>query len=72
MREWFKERYKDPADGVPYDSGEGGYQYIHGGPYDPQDVLMAEFGEVPWRYIQTACRDLYLNVGPEWVKMKQY
>lgn len=34
MVSWFQERYKDPANGVPFNSAEGGYQYVHGGPYD--------------------------------------
>ncbi len=43
MRHWFHERY-DPPDELPYDSSEGGFQWIWGGPYDPDDALQNEFG----------------------------
>lgn len=33
MRHWFGDNY-DAPDELPYDSGEGGYQWIWGGPYD--------------------------------------
>jgi hypothetical protein len=31
---WFLTNYEDPANSTPYESAEGGYQYIWGGPYD--------------------------------------
>ena len=46
MREWFLQNYEDPANSTPYDSDEGGYQFIWGGPYDPRDELSDEFGGV--------------------------
>jgi hypothetical protein len=44
MREWFFERFEDPAERTPYESAEGGYIWIWGGPYDAQEVLGDEFG----------------------------
>ena len=43
MREWFYQRYENPAERTPYESAEGGYQYIHGGPFDAGDVLRDNF-----------------------------
>ena len=44
MRSWFVTRYWDPANDTPYMSSEGGYLYIHGGPYDAEEQLYARFG----------------------------
>lgn len=45
MRSWFSERYEDPAQRTPYDSGEGGYNYIYGGPFDTEEILRDNFEE---------------------------
>lgn len=46
MRQWFYERYEDPVNSQPYDSREGGYIYVKGGPYDAREELEAEFSPV--------------------------
>lgn len=46
MRTWFFQNYEDPAERTPYESSEGGYIYIWGGPYDARDELGSEFGDV--------------------------
>ena len=46
MRTWFFQNYEDPAERTPYDSGEGGYIWIWGGPHEAQDVLETEFFEI--------------------------
>jgi len=43
MREWFLNNYENPAENTPYESAEGGYIYIWGGPYDADEVLNEEF-----------------------------
>lgn len=45
MRNWFSENYDTP-DELPYDSSEGGYQWIWGGPYDAEEELQDEFGGI--------------------------
>ena len=45
MREWFYENYEDPANCTPYESAEGGYLYIWGGPFEANDVLFGQFGK---------------------------
>jgi hypothetical protein len=44
MRTWFYSTYEDPAEITPFESAEGGYIYIWGGPYDPEKELHDEFG----------------------------
>jgi len=43
---WFCARYSDLAEVCPYESAEGGYQYLWGGPYDAHEVLAATWGDV--------------------------
>lgn len=43
---WFNSMFEDPANETPYNSQEGGYQYIWGGPYDASDELGDEFGQL--------------------------
>lgn len=48
MEGWFRERFEDPAERTPYESAEGGYIWIWGGPYDAREELEGEFsGVVP-------------------------
>jgi len=46
MRHWFYERYEDPVNSQPYDSREGGYIFVNGGPYDAREELEAEFSPI--------------------------
>jgi len=46
MRDWFLQMYETPEENTPYDSGEGGYIYIWGGPYDPKEILEGEFNDI--------------------------
>lgn len=45
MRFWFFSNYEDPAERTPYESAEGGYIYIWGGPYTAGYELSDTFGE---------------------------
>jgi hypothetical protein len=71
MVDWFFENYKDPADGVPYDGGEGGYQYINGGPYKAGEELRENFENVPEYLIEHAAKQINAS-GWEWVKKDEY
>lgn len=71
MVEWFYENYEDPANGVPYESAEGGYQYYAGGPYDPMDELQENFPDTPLERIELAADQISAN-GFEWIKIGQY
>lgn len=46
METWFRENFEDPAQSTPYESAEGGYQWIWGGPYDAREQLESQFGGV--------------------------
>ncbi|EKK5375570.1 hypothetical protein PN738_000630 [Morganella morganii] len=44
MRDWFFDNFEDPANCCPYESREGGYFYIYGGPYNADEELQEKFG----------------------------
>lgn len=44
--EWFHYLYEDPANETPYNSREGGYLYIKGGPYNAEEELRQNFEDV--------------------------
>lgn len=46
MVEWFHSNYEDPADQTPYETAEGGYQWIWGGPYDASEEIEGMFGNL--------------------------
>jgi hypothetical protein len=46
MRHWFHQNFEDPANETPYNSREGGYLYIWGGPYNAHEQLFDEFGSL--------------------------
>lgn len=46
IKGWFYSNYEDPAESCPYESREGGYQYIWGGPYDAREEIEEEFSGV--------------------------
>ena len=59
MRHWFFQNYENPADRTPYESKEGGYIYIYGGPYDAAEELGDMFdGIVPDTVIELLVGDL--------------
>ena len=67
MREWFYARYCDPAEETPYNGREGGYLFVHGGPYDPGDELPDRFSEiVDDEVIQELVDELVGEYGDAW------
>jgi len=67
LREWFLARYCDPAMETPYNSWEGGYCFIHGGPYDPADELPERFsGIVDDDVIEKVINELHNEGGDQW------
>ena len=46
MRIWFFRHYDNPVNACPYESQEGGFQFIWGGPYEANDVLSNEFSDI--------------------------
>lgn len=46
METWFRQHFEDPAERTPYESAEGGYVWIWGGPYEAGEELDGEFSSV--------------------------
>lgn len=67
MIEWFLEHYENPAQNTPYDSREGGYQYLGNGPHDARDVLADNFPDATEEDIDDAARTLE-ETATEWVE----
>ena len=69
MRQWFLSRYCDPANDTPYNGQEGGYLYIHGGPFQAEDQLYGRFGDIvenPDRVIRAVIDDVESDGLTEW------
>jgi len=72
MRQWFFENYENPVESTPYDSEEGGYVYIWGGPYYASEELGAEFsGIVPDGVIEELAAELS-SESVEWSGIPEY
>ena len=66
MREWFLDNFEDPVHSLPYESREGGYIWIDGGPYDPYEELHEKFGGfVPEELIEALGDELFAECH-EW------
>ena len=68
---WFFEHYENPAEHVPYDGREGGYQYFNGGPYYADDVLADEFPDVR-EETRTLAVEQISGYGFDWVRVEDY
>lgn len=67
LREWFLARFCDPAAGTPYNGREGGYLFIHGGPYDPAEEIPERFtGLVPDDVIEAIVDEMQEQHGDQW------
>jgi hypothetical protein len=65
MRDWFYANFQDPVEETPYNS-EDGYVYLHGGPYDPDEVLREKFeGKVPDEVLDSLIKEIG-DVSWEW------
>jgi hypothetical protein len=71
MLDWFFSNYEDPANTVPYETAEGGYQYFLGGPYDAREVLEGQFPNSDPDDLEEAISAIE-DDGTEWVKVGQY
>ncbi|MEQ9518550.1 MAG: hypothetical protein RLN89_03825 [Parvibaculum sp.] len=64
--EWFHGHYEDPAHRLPYESAEGGYQWIYGGPYDAREELSDNFQDEPEDIIEAAVAEIESEGLLEW------
>jgi hypothetical protein len=65
MRHWFANLF-DPPDELPYDSSEGGYQWIWGAPVEPKEQLEGEFGSLVSEAAIDELSASLEEVGYEW------
>jgi hypothetical protein len=71
MLDWFHQYYEDPAERTPYESREGGYQWIWGGPYNATEELDTEFGSVvDFNAIEAAAAEIERD-GFDWAPKPQ-
>ena len=68
MRNWFFSIYEDPVESTPYVSSEGGYIYIHGGPYEAIEEIEREFGGVVHEEIIHALASELDDISSVWTK----
>lgn len=67
MIQWFNENFEDPAERMPYESREGGYQWIWGGPYNARDELESKFGGLaPDALIEEAIQEIERHGIVDW------
>lgn len=67
MLQWFHENFEDPAVRTPYESAEGGYQWIWGGPHDAREELSSQFhGLVSEALIEEVAEEIERDGLTEW------
>jgi hypothetical protein len=72
MRCWFHARFQDPTNDTPYNGREGGFQFIWGGPYDPNDEIQERFGSVvEYEVMKKLIEELWQEVGDEWAPIER-
>jgi hypothetical protein len=67
MVQWFSEQFEDPQNETHYDSEDGRYIYMWGGPFDAHDVLTDFFGsEYEEKWIADAVESVQSDGTFEW------
>lgn len=66
MLDWFHANYEDPAVRTPYESREGGYQWIWGGPFDAREVLSDQYPEAADDLIERAVTRIEQDGITDW------
>jgi len=67
MVDWFHAHFEDPAERTPYETREGGYQWIWGGPHTADEEVQDEFSEViDFETMQDAVREIENDGLFEW------
>lgn len=58
IEEWFYANFENPVENTPFESAEGGYQYIWGGPYDAREEIENHFVNLPEDLIEEVVSEL--------------
>jgi hypothetical protein len=64
--QWFHENFEDPAQHTPYESREGGYQYIWGGPHDAREEIEGAFSDATDEEIELAVDEVQSDGTFDW------
>ncbi|MCR6735667.1 MAG: hypothetical protein NVV83_17000 [Afipia sp.] len=67
MREWFFENFENPVESTPFESAEGGYIYIWGGPYGTRDVVETVFSDFASENAIAELVEKLDRESPDWV-----
>lgn len=62
---WFADNFEDPAESTPYESAEGGYQWIWGGPYDAREEIEGAF-DLSDRELEAILEEIESNGTLDW------
>jgi len=81
MVAWFRDHFEDPSFRTPYESSEGGFIWVFGGPYNAYDELFGEFHNIATpRQIEEAIKIVQSdgiwdwapgNKHPDWIDAHQ-
>ena len=71
ITEWFFTNFEDPAHSTPYESAEGGYLYIWGGPYEARDIIENVFADTASEELIEAAVTAVEQEGHEWAPNSQ-
>lgn len=66
MADWFRGNFEDPAEHTSYETREGGYQYIWGGPYDALEEIGGAFPDAPQEDIEAAVEEVQEDGIYDW------
>ncbi|MDD9990834.1 MAG: hypothetical protein OXP75_03455, partial [Rhodospirillales bacterium] len=69
--EWFFERFEDPAHRLPYETAEGGFQWIYGGPFDAREQLEENFPDEAGHVIDAAVDRIESDGLTEWAPVSK-
>jgi hypothetical protein len=67
IQSWFFENFEEAVQNTPYNSREGGYLYIHGGPYDAREIIEAVFAHYVSDDVINEVIDQIEHQGDTWV-----
>lgn len=69
MVDWFFENFQDPANSLPYESAEGGYIWIDGGPYDANEQIGDNFSGEDQALIDAAVERVQSDGLFDWARI---
>jgi hypothetical protein len=71
MVDWFFENFQDPANSLPYESAEGGYIWIDGGPYDALEQIGDNFSGEDQALIEAAVERVQSDGLFDWARIER-